>query len=369
VELNRTPTIAIVGASAGSGHMCAASSLEAAFKATDLDAHVYCLDSFDLLSPFQRSILKEGWQLGSLWCPALYSRIHRGLVTNPPFPRWRQVAGEAAGARLVRLLGPPDAFIATHPAAVAIGAALAQGSRTRLFVVATDFVLHALHYHPTVDSYYVPPGCRLMGVEASVGPVVESGIPLSPSFWRADSRRTSKDTSGRVAVVSFGGRAFLASESIPLIDRLCTMVDKVVILCGSETRSAIDFATTLRENHKAADVRYTASSSDVAAVLTYADMFFGKPGGISVSEALCFGLPIGILATLPGQEEYNRDFLVRAGLGTRVFNVESMLQFVQAATHWDYKKSAVWARPDSSLAIVRSVLSHLEVSGGGNTVD
>jgi hypothetical protein len=53
----------------------------------------------------------------------------------------------------------------------------------------------------------------------------------------------------------------------------------------------------------------------MAEMVENSGMIIGKPGGISVGEALAQRKPFVILDLLPGQEEYNQQVLIRAGLG------------------------------------------------------
>ena len=44
-----------------------------------------------------------------------------------------------------------------------------------------------------------------------------------------------------------------------------------------------------------------------------ADLFLGKPGGLTTAEALASGLPMVIFSPIPGQEERNSDHLLEEG--------------------------------------------------------
>jgi processive 1,2-diacylglycerol beta-glucosyltransferase len=43
------------------------------------------------------------------------------------------------------------------------------------------------------------------------------------------------------------------------------------------------------------------------------DLFIGKPGGMTTSEALACGLPMVVVSPIPGQEERNSDHLLEEG--------------------------------------------------------
>src|SRR5207247_7846415 len=47
------------------------------------------------------------------------------------------------------------------------------------------------------------------------------------------------------------------------------------------------------------------------------DLFIGKPGGLTTSEALACGLPMCVVSPIPGQEERNSDHLLEEGIAIR----------------------------------------------------
>jgi len=51
--------------------------------------------------------------------------------------------------------------------------------------------------------------------------------------------------------------------------------------------------------------------------MSAADLFIGKPGGLTTSEAMASGLPMVIVAPIPGQEERNSDHLLEKGIAIK----------------------------------------------------
>ena len=47
------------------------------------------------------------------------------------------------------------------------------------------------------------------------------------------------------------------------------------------------------------------------------DLFIGKPGGLTTAECLASGLPMVIVAPIPGQEERNSDHLLEKGIAIK----------------------------------------------------
>ena len=58
--------------------------------------------------------------------------------------------------------------------------------------------------------------------------------------------------------------------------------------------------------------------------MTAADLFVGKPGGLTTSEALAKGLPMVVINPIPGQEERNSDHLLEQGAAIRCNNLPAL---------------------------------------------
>ena len=54
-------------------------------------------------------------------------------------------------------------------------------------------------------------------------------------------------------------------------------------------------------------------TTEMDELMTAADLFVGKPGGLTTSEVLAKGLPMVVINPIPGQEERNSDHLLEAG--------------------------------------------------------
>ena len=51
--------------------------------------------------------------------------------------------------------------------------------------------------------------------------------------------------------------------------------------------------------------------------MSVADLFIGKPGGLTTAEALAKRLPMVIVQPIPGQEEENSDYLLEKGAAVK----------------------------------------------------
>ena len=62
-------------------------------------------------------------------------------------------------------------------------------------------------------------------------------------------------------------------------------------------------------------------TTEMDELMTAADLFVGKPGGLTTSEVLAKGVPMVVINPIPGQEERNSDHLLEQGAAIRCNNL------------------------------------------------
>jgi processive 1,2-diacylglycerol beta-glucosyltransferase len=58
--------------------------------------------------------------------------------------------------------------------------------------------------------------------------------------------------------------------------------------------------------------------------MAISDLFIGKPGGLTLSEAMASALPMILLNPIPGQEEINAASILEQGVGVRPTDVVTL---------------------------------------------
>jgi processive 1,2-diacylglycerol beta-glucosyltransferase len=218
----------------------------------------------------------------------------------------------------------PDVVIATQmgPAALLSFVKKRDGLKVPLIGVLTDFGVHDLWIQPGIDCYCVAhdsiaswPGLAIERSRMSV-----TGIPLMPGFKNPPSVRQARQQLGLspdvpVVLVPGGGLGLgvdaVAARLLAFVARV-----QVVVLAGrnASARSALDPLVT----------RYPGRLSvwdwteQAEVFIRAADVVVGKPGGLTVAEALACGRPLLATRSLRGQEGFNVDFLEKHGVGRLV---------------------------------------------------
>ncbi len=87
-----------------------------------------------------------------------------------------------------------------------------------------------------------------------------------------------------------------------------------------------ELAETIGHLKQNSVVSYTlvGFTTEMDELMTAADLFVGKPGGLTTSEALAKGLPMVVINPIPGQEERNSDHLLEQGAAIRCNNLPAL---------------------------------------------
>jgi len=88
-----------------------------------------------------------------------------------------------------------------------------------------------------------------------------------------------------------------------------------VVVCGRN--QALRDEVTALTGEQAARFRVLGFTDEMADLMRVSSLFVGKPGGLTSAECMAAGLPMLIIAPIPGQEERNSDHLLESGAAAR----------------------------------------------------
>lgn len=317
----------IISSRVGGGHQSVAQALAEAFADLDRDDLDVAVDDLYLeLARFPASRFP--------WLYATMTRSHPRLwrfvfnVTNRPPKRGRfELLGESIGGpRLARALAErrPDVVISVLPGVNGfIARSLARhGSPSPVEVVVTDWAdIHLGWLSARVSHYNVPTEaaaetCRAAGIPASSVSVV--GFPVRRQFAQARpsdaGRRAARERLGlpigRFIVLAMVGTEGSAGALAHLAALGWADLDaEIVVVCGRNERLRRRVAALGHPGH----VRALGFVEGIADLMTASDLLVTKPGGVTLAEAFCCGVPVLAFDPLPGQEERNARYVVSKG--------------------------------------------------------
>ncbi|MDD4616637.1 MAG: glycosyltransferase [Alphaproteobacteria bacterium] len=148
-----------------------------------------------------------------------------------------------------------------------------------------------------------------------------SGMILRKSFYRASRLKRGDlglDEDQPVALISFGGNGSTVSEKVVDQIEMEAPFVQTIVLCGRDAR----LFNALKGRRRCLPVGFV---DNVADYLRLSDVFIGKPGPGSISEALHVGCPVIVesnASTMP-QEKPNVAWVLENGAGIAVKNLKS----------------------------------------------
>ena len=366
--------VLVLSASAGAGHLRAAEAIEKAIRLRGAATDVQHLD----VLKFTNQVFRH-----------LYSKAYIDLVNKAPEvlgwlydymddPRRNDDPIRIAFDRLnanpfVRYLRryQPDVAICTHflPSGI-ISSLKEKGSVSVLnAVVVTDFDVHAMWLCRHAEQYFVAMEetkvhLRALGVAEPL--VTISGIPVDPVFAEVKDRRAMRRKHGLeenrfTILVSAGG--FGVGPVGYLMQALSRLEHpaRVVAVCGRNEALRAELAEAIRGFPGTSRVAFTllGYTTEMDELMTAADLFVGKPGGLTTSEALAKGLPMVVINPIPGQEERNSDHLLEEGVAIRCNNLPALAYKIDTLLGTSGKLSRMahnarqLGKPEAAFTVVR----------------
>jgi processive 1,2-diacylglycerol beta-glucosyltransferase len=372
------PRIAMLHATAGSGHKSAAQALAAAIAAARADATVREVDTLVYASRLYRSTYAGSYNAMAARAPGLWGALYRSWAlapVNKGTAPVRLAFDRLNLRRLVRVVERehPDAIVGTHFLPLeALSPRRGRGSlRVPLFCVITDFTAHPFWVYPHVDRYFVASedvADELHRHGVGRERIEVTGIPVHPRFAERIGRDAARDAlgldRGRPVVLVMGGGSGVGPLA-ELADRLSGSAERpqVLVVCGMNPRLQERIERVSRSGRPGrSSLRALGFTDQVDVLLEASDLLVGKAGGLTCSEALVKGTPLVIFRPTPGQEVRNAQHLERHGAAVHadsVAGVESTVaQWLRDPAELERRRAASRAlgHPHAAEEIARRVL-------------
>lgn len=369
------PRIAILHATAGSGHKSAAMAIARALDGLAPDAQVRAVDTLVFASRFYRSTYAQGYNAMAQRAPRLWGGLYwlwgQQRVNRSAGPA-REALDRLALRGLVRVVERerPDAIVCTH--FLPVEALYPIRGRGRLdvplHVVITDFTAHPLWAYPHVDRYFV--ASEQVATElASHGVPRErievTGIPVDPRFAVSHDRAQLREQFGfatdQPLVLVMGGGGGVGPMS-DLAEQLVTLpgAPQVLVLCGTNARLR-------RQVERVAPsyfgrLRAMGYTTKVDLLLEAADLVVSKAGGLTCAEALVKHTPLVVFRPTPGHEVANAHFLESGGAAVHADSLDTVAATVSrwlhdpAALQRARESAARMAQPAAAQRVAERVL-------------
>ena len=364
-----------------SGHAQAACALRASFEAMGAEVQEYhFLQQFK----YTGSAIVRFYKWLLTYLPSVWGHVH----DNPEYEGMAKVVISAMQewdiAGLLKRVNSwqPDAIVAIQAFPLRLLAeAKQQGKITSpLFVVTTDFWAHRYWAHPAVDHYFVSSEQAkrdLIKRKIKSKDIVWTGIPLRPEFMGMPHPLPSASSAREVlqwpaktpTVLCLGGSyGFIPfKELIQIIELATGQLQKVrwVIVFGNNKIGLQEAHKRLKTSPARDRVQVLGFRDDIEVLMRASDVCLTKAGGLSSSEAMVCRLPLVFYRPLPGQEQKNVSYLVKAGAAvSATTSKQAFKQIERLLTSSELrarmkKAQQRLARPHASNTITQTILQDL----------
>jgi processive 1,2-diacylglycerol beta-glucosyltransferase len=335
--MSEAKRILLLSVSAGAGHGRAAEALcaEAAAHFPDITArHV---DVMTLVPRGFRALYSEYYIKLVERHPSVWAYLYHATDKMPRdalFASLRRAVERLNTRKLRHALWEfaPDHIICTHflPAELLAHEIKRKRSVPPVWVQVTDFDLHRMWVQPGMRGYFAANdeiAFRMTRRGIPHANVRVSGIPIMPAFSRKLNRVECARELGiapdkSTLLLMTGGAGVAGGEQ--MLERLLALPEdfQIVALAGRNQR-LLESYRRIAAAH-AGRLFPLGFTSTIERIMACADLAVTKPGGLTVSECLAVGLPMVLIAPIPGQEERNADYLMEQGVAVKAHDSVSL---------------------------------------------
>ena len=367
--------ILMLSVSAGSGHTRAAEALRVRATGGHFDAAAIHLDMLAFVTPLLRALYGDVYNFLIKRWPALWRYVYHSTDSAQPaglthrVRRWAErINSKALLAQIEKCA--PDYIICTHFLPAELLARLVATGKVDcpVWVQVTDFDLHRMWVHDHMAGYFAANqevAFRLSGHGIRPEAIHITGIPIMPAFSGqlerlACARELGIDPQVTTVLLMGGGDGVGSVHA--LADHLLGVQEKfqLIALAGKDPAAL----AALQEVAARYPGRLVAQgyTNELERLMACADLIVTKPGGLTTSESLAMGLPMILIAPIPGQEERNANFLIEQGTALQAFDLmtlEYRLRFLlnnPATLAAMRSRAKALGRPDAAGRVLGAVL-------------
>jgi processive 1,2-diacylglycerol beta-glucosyltransferase len=370
--------VLILSASAGTGHVRAAAALEKVFRQRPEVGAVRNIDALRFTNRLFRDFYSKLYIQLVQRAPTILGIVYNSMDEPWKTDRMRLMLDRLNTGPLERFIAKfkPDITVCTHflPAEI-ISYLISKGKLdARLSIVVTDLDVHAMWLCRTFHRYFVALEESKIHLQVLGLPgdhITVSGIPIDPAFGQRENRdelrlKAGFDTQHPLFLIS--GGALGVSPAAGVLEALSRLRHpaQAIVICGKNTEMQAAMEKQARDVEAAnpgLTIRVMGYTDEMHRWMHMSDLFIGKPGGLTTAEALACGLPMIIVAPIPGQEERNSDHLLEKGIAlkcneftTLAYKIDGLLD-QPAVLQSMREKAFAYARPRAAETIADTLLN------------
>jgi len=316
--------VMILSAGVGAGHNTAAAAVKQACLARDDVEDVLVVDVLQQSSVLYRDLLGKGYFALVDNLPWLvdwgYDFSDVPFKRRGPIDPWTRANSIPAINEIKRF--KPTAIVCTHflPAQLVASLVLRGVTDAKTAIVTTDYDFQGLWLTSAFHAIFVARDEGRVQLAAQGVPadrVAAVGIPISaPPVSDAQATAFVRDPDAvPMLLISAGASGGDYAAAVVRQTMHVRSPFRATVVCGRNH----ELQRQIEQLVAPAGDRYRVLgyTPEMPELLRQADLFIGKPGGLSASECMAAGLPMVLVNPIPGQEVRNGDYLMEQGAAVR----------------------------------------------------
>ncbi len=370
--------VLILSASAGTGHVRAAEALEKVFRQQPGVGEVRNIDALRFTNKLFRDFYSKLYIHLVQKAPTVLGIVYNSTDEPWKTDRMRLMLDRLNTGPLERFIAKfkPDITVCTHflPSEI-ISYLISKGKlNARLSIVVTDLDVHAMWLCRTFHRYFVAleeskVHLQVLGLPGDN--ITVSGIPIDPAFGQREDRDTLRAEAGfdsKRPLFLISGGALGVSPAAGVLEGLSRLRHpaQAIVICGKKPELQAQLekqARAIEASVPGLSFKIIGYTNEMHRWMQMSDLFIGKPGGLTTAESLASGLPMIIVAPIPGQEERNSDHLLEKGIAlkcnefsTLAYKIDGLLD-QPAQLQAMREKALAYSRPQAAETIVSTLLN------------
>jgi processive 1,2-diacylglycerol beta-glucosyltransferase len=264
----------------------------------------------------------NSYEIPLKYWPALWGWIENIQHTHrSTAPGWLFRRAARALSQFLQAVDP-DIVIVTEVGICELVAMVKQSTEACFHLVAVPpgVDIDRAWAQPGVGLYSVAPGeaaAKLRALSVPDAKILACGVPIDPLFASLPDKTTARERlqierSVPLVVVEFGGTGYGNPRRI--VEELKKLQRPVQVVFISGKNQSLEMEL-LRLCAGRSHFRVLGWVDSIHEWMAAADLLVGKPGGITMMEAINSGLPLLAFDPLPGEERRNCDVVEKWGVG------------------------------------------------------
>lgn len=318
----------VMYATYGTGHKSIAKYIDDYFTERN-EYEVMEIDILQYATPIFGAFTSKFYNSAMYNFPWLWNAIYfstDNIIAGPGVAKLQSKVVSSKKIKKVILDFNPDIVIATHFTAATYISKLKKSKELdcHLVSIVTDYRAHRIW----LDSYKSEDALIVNSVEEKKALIKKGiepkiihtfGIPVSTKYTTSLYNKNSlmhkfKLSGTRPVILFYGGGGNGSTTTLPyLITLMDSKVDADIFFVCGKNQDLKKRAESLVKRYKKTNIHILGFITNGPEYLTVADFVITKPGGLTVTECLCFKKPMVLIRNSGGQEHDNIRFLTKRG--------------------------------------------------------